>query len=82
LKLNFDRTNRLGLNIKEDYFKITSLAGGKNYLKVSRLLKINDLVTIVYNFVDMLSHAKTEMDVVKELASDDKAQCSPDFELV
>jgi hypothetical protein len=27
----------------------------------------------VYNFVDMLSHAKTEMDVVKELAADDKA---------
>jgi hypothetical protein len=36
-------------------------------------LKGNDLVTIVYNFVDMLSHAKTEMDVVKELAADDKA---------
>ncbi len=28
---------------------------------------------IVYNFVDMLSHSKTEMDVVKELASNDKA---------
>jgi hypothetical protein len=35
-------------------------------------LRDNDLVTVVYNFVDMLSH-KTEMDVVKELASDDKA---------
>ena len=39
----------------------------------SKTLKTNDLVTVVYNFVDMLSHAKTEMDVVKELASDDKA---------
>jgi hypothetical protein len=33
----------------------------------------NNVVTVVSNFVDMLSHAKTEMDVVKELASDDKA---------
>ena len=64
---------RLGLNIKEDYFKITNLAGGKKLLESFKTLKNNDLVTVVYNFVDMLSHAKTEMDVVKELASDDKA---------
>jgi CheY-like chemotaxis protein len=64
---------RLGLNIKEDYFKITNLAGGKKLVESFKALKNNDLVTVVYNFVDMLSHAKTEMDVVKELASDDKA---------
>jgi CheY-like chemotaxis protein len=64
---------RLGLHIKEDYFKITNLAGGKKLVENFRSLKDNDLVTVVYNFVDMLSHAKTEMDVVKELASDDKA---------
>jgi CheY-like chemotaxis protein len=64
---------RLGLNIKQDYFKITNLAGGKKLVENFKALKNNDLVTIVYNFVDMLSHAKTEMDVVKELASDDKA---------
>ncbi|MFV5696511.1 response regulator [Flavobacterium sp. LB3P122] len=64
---------RLGLHIKEDYFKITNLAGGKKLVENFKTLKNNDLVTVVYNFVDMLSHAKTEMDVVKELASDDKA---------
>ncbi len=64
---------RLGLNIKQDYFKITNLAGGKKLADNFRSLKDNNLVTVVYNFVDMLSHAKTEMDVVKELASDDKA---------
>ncbi len=31
----------------------------------------NDLNVIVYNFVDMLSHARTEMEVLKELASDE-----------
>ena len=64
---------RLGLKIKEDYFKITNLASGKKLVENFKGLKDNDLVTVVYNFVDMLSHAKTEMDVVKELASDDKA---------
>ena len=64
---------RLGLNIKQDYFKITNLASGKKLAENFKGLKDNDLVTVVYNFVDMLSHAKTEMDVVKELAADDKA---------
>ncbi|MBF4473378.1 bifunctional response regulator/alkaline phosphatase family protein [Flavobacterium sp. HJJ] len=64
---------RLRLDIKEDYFKITNVTGGKKLAESFKSLKDNDLVTVVYNFVDMLSHAKTEMDVVKELASDDKA---------
>ncbi len=64
---------RLGLNIKQDYFKITNLTAGKKLAETFKTYKDNDLVTVVYNFIDMLSHAKTEMDVVKELASDDKA---------
>jgi len=64
---------RLGINIKEDYFKITNFASGKKLVDNFKGLKGNDLVTVVYNFIDMLSHAKTEMDVVKELAADDKA---------
>ncbi len=63
----------LGLQIKQDYFKITNFTAGKKLVDNFKSLKNNDLVTIVYNFVDMLSHAKTEMEVVKELASDDKA---------
>jgi hypothetical protein len=49
------------------------LTAGKKLVENFKGLRDNDLVTVVYNFVDMLSHAKTEMDVVKELASDDKA---------
>ena len=33
----------------------------------------NDLNVIVYNFIDMLSHARTEMEVLKELASDERS---------
>jgi hypothetical protein len=36
-------------------------------------LEGNKLNVIVYNFVDMLSHARTEMEVIRELASDDAA---------
>lgn len=64
---------RLGLNIKHEYFKITNFAGGKKLVDNFKSLKNHDLVAVVYNFIDMLSHAKTEMDVVKELAADDRA---------
>jgi len=63
----------LGLNIKQEYYKITNFRDGKKLAENFKGLKDNDLTTIVYNFVDMLSHAKTEMEVVKELASNDKA---------
>ena len=64
---------RLGLNIKEDYFKITNLASGKKLAENFKGLKDNDLVTVVYNFVDMLSHARTEMEMIRELADDEAA---------
>lgn len=65
---------RLGLsNLNCEYHKITNLKNGKKLVENFKSLKENDLTVVVYNFVDMLSHAKTEMEVVKELASNDKA---------
>ncbi len=59
--------------IKHEYLKITNVNYAKqlqdniyNYLN-------NDFTVIVYNFIDMLSHARTEMEVLKELAGDEKA---------
>lgn len=69
-----EQLRRLGLTgLKQEYYKITNFKDGKKLVDNFKGLKDNDLTTIVYNFVDMLSHAKTEMDVVKELASNDKA---------
>lgn len=69
-----EQLRRLGLtSLKQEYYKITNFRDGRKLVENFRGLKDNDLTTIVYNFVDMLSHAKTEMDVVKELASNDKA---------
>ena len=65
---------RLGLNhLQYEYHKITNLKSGKKLVENFKTLKNNDLTVIVYNFVDMLSHSKTELEVVKELASNDKA---------
>ena len=65
---------RLSLNhLKYEYYKITNLKAGKKLADNFKGLKDNDLTVVVYNFVDMLSHSKTEMEVVKELASNDKA---------
>ena len=65
---------RLSLNnLAIEYHKITNLKSGKRLVNNFKSLKTNDLSVVVYNFVDMLSHSKTEMEVVKELASNDKA---------
>ncbi|MGB8704886.1 MAG: PglZ domain-containing protein, partial [Gillisia sp.] len=64
---------RLGLNIKHEYHKISSLKAGKKLVENFKTQKENDLTVVVYNFVDMLSHSKTEMEVIKELASNDKS---------
>ncbi len=68
-----EQIKRLGLDIKWEYHKISSLKQGKNLAQNFNSQKENDLTVIVYNFVDMLSHSKTEMEVIKELASNDKA---------
>jgi len=64
---------RLHLDFKTEYYKITNLKAGRQLVENFNSVKNNDLTVVVYNFVDMLSHAKTEMEVIKELASDDKA---------
>jgi CheY-like chemotaxis protein len=64
---------RLKMNIKHEYYKISSMAQGKELASNFVKTQTNDLTVIVYNFVDMLSHSRTEMEMIKELAGDDKA---------
>ncbi len=55
------------------YFKINDSVGGDKFLQQYPNLKQNDLNVLVVNFIDMLSHARTEMKMVRELASDESA---------
>ena len=64
---------RLGLQLNWSYHKISSLKQGKRLVENFKSHKDEDLTVVVYNFVDILSHSKTEMEVIKELASTDKA---------
>lgn len=64
---------RLGRNVKYSYHKILNLTAGKKLADSLDQLMGNPLNVIVYNFVDMLSHARTEMEVIRELADDDAA---------
>ncbi len=64
---------RLGKDIDFDYIKITNFNSGKKLVENFAQQKNKDLTVLVYNFVDMISHAKTEMEVIKELAADDKS---------
>ncbi len=64
---------RLGLGIKHEFYKITNMPNGRELAHNFNGIKDNDLTVVVYNFVDMLSHSRTEMEMIKELASDDKA---------
>ena len=64
---------RLGKEVNWSYHKISSLRQGKKLSENFKSHKNEELTVIVYNFVDMLSHAKTEMEVIKELASNDKS---------
>ena len=58
---------------KSFYTKITQANEAKNLPDHYTQFLNQPVNVIVYNFIDFLSHARTEMDVLKELAGDEKA---------
>lgn len=69
-----DQMQRLGLSDKKvAYHKVVKKQYGDKLVEQFNNMLNNDLNVIVYNFVDMLSHAKTEMDMIRELAGTDKS---------
>jgi len=57
--------------VRYSYTKVLNHQAGQDLVNNIHNLMNNDINIIVYNFVDMLSHARTEMEVLKELASDE-----------
>lgn len=55
------------------YHKINDSAGADKFLQKFNQLEANDLNVVVINFIDMLSHARTESKMVRELANDESA---------
>ncbi|MDE6276666.1 MAG: PglZ domain-containing protein [Muribaculaceae bacterium] len=60
-------------DVKFSYNKINDSAAGEKLLANFAQLEGNDLNVIVFNFVDMLSHARTESKMIRELASTNAA---------
>jgi hypothetical protein len=64
---------RNNLSIKSSYAKVIHVNQGKQLVDSISNMKGNQLNVIVYNFVDMLSHARTDMAMIRELAPDESA---------
>jgi CheY-like chemotaxis protein len=70
LQANLKRHNK---NVQMGYNKVVKQDFAKRLVDRFNELEKNDLNAVVFNFVDMLSHARTEMEVIKELADDEPA---------
>ena len=55
------------------YNKVNDSAAAEKFMQQFRQLERNDLNVVVFNFIDMLSHARTESKMVRELASNESA---------
>lgn len=64
---------RYGKNVKYSYAKVLNADFGKKVFDNFNQLMHNSLNVVVFNFVDMLSHAGTDVNVVRELADDEKS---------
>ena len=69
--IRFLKTHKI--NSKFSYQKIKNLSQGRLMIDAIPNMLQNDLCVIVYNFVDMLSHARTEMEIIRELAPNEAA---------
>ncbi len=70
VKTLFERYRR---QCRFSYNKINDSNGGERLLREFANLAQNDLNVIVLNFIDMLSHARTESRMIRELARTDAA---------
>ena len=55
------------------YHKISTNAEGEKLVQNFASLERNELNVVVFNFIDMLSHARTESPMIRELAPDEPA---------
>jgi len=64
---------RLGKDTRYNYYKVLNQSFGRKVVdEIPNMMK-NKFNVLVYNFIDMLSHARTDTNVIKELAEDESA---------
>ena len=65
--------DRYRRKVRFSYNKVNDVASGEKLLQSFATLKNFDLNVVVINFVDMMSHARTESKMIRELAKTDSA---------
>ncbi|MBQ7063006.1 MAG: bifunctional response regulator/alkaline phosphatase family protein [Bacteroidales bacterium] len=68
-----ENLKRHGFTLKHTYNKVLNTNHGKRLVDSLPNLMQNKLNIIIYNFIDMLSHARTDSNIVRELANDERA---------
>lgn len=68
--------SRSGLTVRWGYEKLLNNQEARRFNDRFRSFLKHHFVALVYNSVDMLSHSRTDVEVMKELAADDDAYCS------
>lgn len=63
----------LGKNYKLSFDKLARTEHGKKLLDNLSKVYNADLSVIIYNFLDILSHARTDTEIIRELAEDESA---------
>ncbi|QEC51440.1 response regulator receiver domain-containing protein [Anseongella ginsenosidimutans] len=69
----YSHIQRMRKPVKFSYTKVLNYEAGRELMENVHNILGNSLNAVVYNFVDTLSHARTEMEILKELASDEAA---------
>lgn len=64
---------RFGKDIKYTYNKVLNQSYGLKIIDYLPKMMSTPLNVIIYNFIDMLSHASTEIELLREMANDDNA---------
>lgn len=62
---------RLGLRMTVRYQKVLDSNEGKNVLKRLNSWKSTDLIALVFNFVDHLSHGRSESEILQQITPDE-----------
>ncbi len=68
-----EQLKRHGKKSTVSYNKILNLNAGRKLFENISNLMTTDLNVVVYNFIDMLSHARTEMEIIRELADNESS---------
>lgn len=68
-----DQLKRRHLDLRTRYRKIIATADGREFAGTANEYLQADLSAIVVNFVDILAHSRSDSDVLKEIAPDERA---------